>query len=93
MIRPDEGEAALFACEALIHVLLDKGLVAKTDIAEALEDAAEAKQRMVEDGEAERDSSAAMLLGQLAFSIRSASVPAPTRQKLGKPIRIICSGS
>jgi hypothetical protein len=74
MIRPDEGEAALFACEALIHVLVDKGLVAKADIAEALEDAAEAKRRMVEDSEgSERHRSAALLLEQLARSIRSAS--------------------
>jgi hypothetical protein len=76
MTRPDEGEAALFACEALIHVLVDKGLVAKADIAEALEDAAEAKRNMIEDGEeSERHRSAALLLAQLSRSIRSASVP------------------
>jgi hypothetical protein len=79
MIRPDEGEAALFACEALIHVLVDKGVVVKTDVAEALEDAAEAKWKMAGDGEEpERHRSAAMLLGQLAFSIRSGSDPTPT---------------
>jgi predicted dehydrogenase len=75
MIRPDEGEAALFACEALMHVLVDKGLVAKADIAEALEDAAEAKLMMVEDGEGSRHRSAALLLEQLARSIRSAPTP------------------
>ena len=70
MIMPDEGEAALFACEALIHVLVDKGLLAKTDIAEALEDAATAKWKTVEDGdEAERHRSAALLLDQLAHRI------------------------
>jgi hypothetical protein len=80
MIRPDEGAAALFACEALIHVLVEEGLVAKTDIADALEYAAEAKWRMVEDGdESERHRSAALLLEQLARSIRSASAPTPGR--------------
>jgi hypothetical protein len=80
MIRPDEGEAALFACEALIHVLIDNGLVAKTDIAEALEDAATAKLGMVEDGEEpERHRSAALLLDQFARSIRRASDPMAMR--------------
>jgi predicted dehydrogenase len=82
MTRLDEGQAALFACEALIHVLVEKRLVAKTDIAEALEDAAETKRRMVEDGEgAERHRSAALLLDQLARSIRCASVPPIDRPK------------
>jgi hypothetical protein len=70
MLRSDGGEAALFACEALIHVLLDNGLVAKADIAEALEGAAEAKWSMVEDSdESERHRSAALLLDQLAHRI------------------------
>jgi hypothetical protein len=78
MIRPDGGEAALFACEALIHVLLDNGLVAKTDIAEALEDAAEATRRLAEEGgDSERHRSAALLLEELARSIWRASGPPP----------------
>ena len=80
MIRPDEGEAALFACEALMHVLVDNGLVAKTAIAEALEDAAEATWKMVDDGEeAERHKSAALLIEELACSIWSASAPTRAR--------------
>jgi hypothetical protein len=87
MIRPDESEAALSACKTLIHVLIDNGLAVKTDIADAMEYAAdflkyaaEAKRPMVEDGdELERQKSAALLLDQLARSIRSATAPTPTR--------------
>jgi hypothetical protein len=87
MATPDEGQAALFACEALIHVLIDNGLVVKTDIADALEYAAdflkyaaEAKQTIIEDGdELERQKSAVLLLDQLARSIRSATAPTPIR--------------
>jgi hypothetical protein len=48
--------------------------------ADFLKYAAEAKRPMVEDGdELERQKSAALLLDQLARSIRSATAPTPTR--------------